>query len=157
MNMIIHGQPITKKNSQQIIIAGKRPCIIPSQAYKKYAALAKSQLCLTGSPEPLQGPLSVRCLYYLETARLPDLCNLLAATHDILELCRVIENDSQIRSVDGSRIMGKDAARPRVEIQILPYFDLPLGASSQSRPHGHLRRSDFRNKSGLLRLGGDYV
>ena len=121
MELIIRGQPITKKNSQQIIIAGKRPCIIPSQAYKKYAATAKAQLCDTGSPQPISGPLTVVCRYYLETARLPDLTNLMAATHDILELCQVIENDNQIQSVDGSRIIGKDAANPRVEIQILPY------------------------------------
>ena len=124
MELIIRGQPITKKNSQQIILLGKRPCIIQSKAYKKYAALAKAQLCATGSPQPISGPVSVRCLYYLETARLPDLCNLMAATHDILELCRVIENDSQISSVDGSRIMGKDAINPRVEIQILPYVGI---------------------------------
>ena len=124
MKIIIRGQPITKKNSQQIIIAGKRPCIIPSQAYKKYAATAKAQLCATGPPTPISGPVSVRCLYYLETARTPDLTNLLAATHDILELCQVIENDSQIQSVDGSRIMGKDAAAPRVEIEILPYVGI---------------------------------
>lgn len=124
MNLIIKGQPITKKNSQQIIIAGKRPCIIPSQAYKKYAALAKQQLCLTGSPEPIGGPIAVRCLYYLETARTPDLTNLLAATHDILQACRIIEDDSQIKSVDGSRIIGKDAINPRVEITILPYAEV---------------------------------
>ena len=121
MELIIRGQPITKKNSQQIILLGKRPCIIQSKAYKKYAALAKAQLCATGSPQPISGPVAVRCLYYLVTARLPDLCNLMAATHDILELCQIIANDSQIQSVDGSRIMGKDAGNPRVEIEILPY------------------------------------
>ena len=121
MNLIIKGQPITKKNSQQIVLLGKRPCIIASKAYRKYAALAKAQLWATGSPQPIQGPLWVRCLYYLETARLPDLTNLLAATHDLLEACRIIENDSQIKSVDGSRIIGKDPINPRVEIQILPY------------------------------------
>ena len=124
MNLIIKGQPITKKNSQQIILLGNRPCIIQSKAYKKYAALAKGQLCAMGSPNPISGPLTVVCRYYLETARLPDLTNLMAATHDILELCQVIENDNQIQSVDGSRIIGKDAANPRVEIQILPYVGI---------------------------------
>lgn len=121
MLLTIHGQPITKKNSQQIILLGKRPCIIQSKAYRQYAALAKSQLFAKGSPKPISGPIAVRCVYYLATARLPDLCNLLAATHDILELCQVIENDSQIQSVDGSRIRGKDVGHPRVEIEILPY------------------------------------
>jgi Holliday junction resolvase RusA-like endonuclease len=64
------------------------------------------------------GPVHVKALYYLATARTPDLCNLMASTHDILERCGIIMNDEQIKSVDGSRIMGKDAANPRVEIEI---------------------------------------
>jgi Holliday junction resolvase RusA-like endonuclease len=119
MQIIIHGQPITKKNSQQIIMAGKRPCIIQSKAYRVYEKAAKEQLYLYSTfPEPILGPVEVKCLYYLATARTPDLCNLMAATHDILEHCGVIANDEQIKSVDGSRIMGKDATNPRVEIII---------------------------------------
>lgn len=114
--IIIHGQSITKKNSSQIIIAGKRPCLIPSKAFKAYEKLAKAQL--TRYPVRYTGPVEVCCQYWLETARMPDLCNLLAATHDILEHCGIIDNDRNIISVDGSRIMGKDAANPRVEITI---------------------------------------
>lgn len=117
MTFTIFGQPVTKKNSQQIIMAGKRPCIIQSKAYKAYAKMVKEQMCLLGPCKAPQGEIEVKCLYYLATARTPDLCNLMAATHDILEHCKVIENDSLIKSVDGSRIMGKDAD-PRVEITI---------------------------------------
>jgi Holliday junction resolvase RusA-like endonuclease len=115
----ILGQSVTKKNSQQIVLLGKRPCIIQSKAYRKYAKEAKAQLW-NSALSPITGPIEVTCLYYLETARIPDLCNLLAGTHDILEACGVIENDNQIYSVDGSRIMGKDADNPRVEIEIKP-------------------------------------
>ena len=115
--LIIFGQPITKKNSQQIIMAGKRPCIIQSKAFKAYEKLAKDQLARWCFSEPYIKPLEVTCLYYLATARTPDLCNLMAATHDILEHCGIIANDVQIKSVDGSRIMGKDPD-PRVEITI---------------------------------------
>lgn len=114
-SLTIFGQPITKKNSQQIIMAGKRPCIIPSKAFKAYEKLAKAQL--SRYPITFTGAIEVTCLYYLETARMPDLTNLLAATHDILEHCGIIDNDRNIISVDGSRIMGKDP-NPRVEIEI---------------------------------------
>lgn len=116
MQIILYGQPITKKNSQQIIMAGKRPCIIQSKAYRVYEKAAKAQLA-TASREPFTAPVHVKALYYLATTRTPDLCNLMAATHDILEHCGVIANDVLIKSVDGSRIVGKDE-NPRVEITI---------------------------------------
>lgn len=130
MKLTIYGQPITKKNSMQIIMAGKRPCIIQSKAYRTYEKMAKEQLCLLRIPgrcdwnKPFIEPIHVKCLYYLATTRTPDLCNLMAATHDVLEHCGVIANDEQIKSVDGSRIMGKDA-NPRVEIEINEFTDHP--------------------------------
>jgi Holliday junction resolvase RusA-like endonuclease len=117
MKLIIYGNPVTKKNSQQIIMAGKRPCIIQSKAYRQYEKAAKEQFALLPPYKPIEWPIQVKCLYYLATARTPDLCNLMAATHDILEHCGIILNDEQIKSVDGSRIMGKDPD-PRVEIEI---------------------------------------
>jgi len=128
MKLTIYGQPITKKNSMQIIMAGKRPCIIQSKAYRAYEKMVKHQLFLmpfeSTISKPISGDVHVKCLYYLATARTPDLCNLMAATHDILEHCGVILNDEQIKSVDGSRIMGKDA-NPRVEIEINEFTDHP--------------------------------
>lgn len=121
MKLIIFGSPVTKKNSQQIIMAGKRPCIIQSKAYRTYEKEVKKQLSLIAY-KPISGPVSVKALYYLATARTPDLSNLIAATHDLLEGCGVIINDSQIKSVDGSRIMGKDPD-PRVEVEILPFIE----------------------------------
>jgi len=50
--------------------------------------------------------------------RIPDLLNLLQATADILEKARVIDNDKDIVSFDGSRITGIDKLNPRTEITI---------------------------------------
>ena len=50
--------------------------------------------------------------------RIPDLLNLLQATADILEKARVIDNDKDIVSFDGSMIMWIDKANPRTEITI---------------------------------------
>ena len=102
--------------------AGKRPCIIQSRAYRQYAKMAKEQIALLGTPEPCYAPIHVKCLYYLATTRTPDLINLMAATHDILEDTGVILDDVIIQSVDGSRIIGKDP-QPRVEIEIEAMHD----------------------------------
>lgn len=101
----------------------QRPIInlLQSDAYRTYEKKVKKQLSLTAY-KPISGPVSVKALYYLATARTPDLSNLIAATHDLLEGCGVIINDSQIKSVDGSRIMGKDPD-PRVEVEILPFIE----------------------------------
>jgi Holliday junction resolvase RusA-like endonuclease len=136
MKIIIHGQPITKKNSQQIIIAGKRPCIIPSKAFKAYEKLARAQLAQY--PTRYQGPISVKCEYWLGDARRPDLTNLMAATHDILEHCGIIDNDRNIVSVDGSRIVGVDRQNPRVEITIVAVEEI----GTQSLMRGERRTYD---------------
>ena len=60
----------------------------------------------------------MKLLYYMPTKFEPDLLNLAEATCDILELAGVIENDKNIYSFDGSRIMEKDKANPRAEIEI---------------------------------------
>jgi len=117
VKITIYGQPITKKNSQMIIMAGKRPCIIQSKAYRQYEKNAKEQMAFLSSLPTIEGPVQMTCLYYLATARDPDLLNLLAATSDLMEYVGVVLNDKQIKSVDGSRIMGKDP-EPRVEITL---------------------------------------
>jgi hypothetical protein len=91
------------------------------------------------------GEVSVKCLYWLPTACRPDLCNLLAASHDLLEVCGLIEDDRLIMSVDGSRIQGKDADNPRVEIEILPFQGPGVSlASPVPGPPAASQRLDFR-------------
>lgn len=121
MKLTIPGQPITKKNSQQILVNKRngRPMIFPSKQFKAYEKVALAAL---GGPRhaPLfTGDIAVRVSYYLQDNRRPDLLNLLQATADILEAAGVIANDRDIISFDGSRIMGK-SPEPRAEIEILP-------------------------------------
>lgn len=62
---------------------------------------------------------NVHCiaLYWLKDLRgRPDLNNHTEATADILEKATLIEDDNQIKSWDGSRIMGVDRDYPRVEV-----------------------------------------
>jgi len=121
----IFGQPISKKNSINLVDIGNPcPCCgrkphsipLPSKAFKAYESAAKAQLRLTS--HRYRGKVEITAKYYLKTLRLPDLNNLLAATADILQAAGIIEDDKNVVSWDGSRIIGKDAANPRCEIEI---------------------------------------
>lgn len=116
ISIVIPGSPITKKNSQQIITTGGRPRLIQSAKYRLYERESLKELLKWGNI-CFDTPVQVKCLYWLPDRRKRDLCNLMAATHDILEKAGIIADDALIYSVDGSRIMGKDD-RPRVEITI---------------------------------------
>ena len=125
--LIIFGQPITKKNSINLVDIGKQcPCCkrkeksipLPSSAFKAYEKAAMTQLRLTS--HRYRGKVEVCAKYYLKTLRLPDLNNLMGATADILQATGIIQDDKDIVSWDGSRIMGKDPD-PRVEITITEF------------------------------------
>ena len=68
--------------------------------------------------ETIIDKINLQALYYMPDKRIPDLLNLLQATADILEKARVIDNDKNIISFDGSRIIGVDKTNPRTEIII---------------------------------------
>ena len=90
----------------------------PSKAYKEYEQKALWQL--TPKPkQPIQQPVTVRCLFYMKTKRKVDLNNLLEAACDILVAGRVLADDNSdiVVSHDGSRVMF-DKSNPRVEIYI---------------------------------------
>ena len=104
--------PVTKKNSQQIIKVHGRNIIIPSAAYKKYEAQC-AQFLQDKPEQPINVPCEVTCLYFLQRTkkgeipkRVPDLCNLMEATHDVLVKYKILEDDNSriIWSVDGSRV-----------------------------------------------------
>ena len=112
--------PVSKKNSQRIVtnrITGK-PFIIQSPQYEDYEAAAS--YCLKPKPKnPIDYPVTVRCIYYMPTKRRVDMSNLMAATHDILVKYGVLADDNRdiIASVDGSRVH-YDKQNPRTEIEI---------------------------------------
>jgi Holliday junction resolvase RusA-like endonuclease len=119
VNLTFLGQPISKKNSSQIITNRRTgsPMIIPSKAYRDYERRVKASLGIEDLPQ-FTGPVNMRCLYHLKDNCRPDLLNLLAATSDILEALGVVVNDRQVEAVDGSRIAGVSPHNPRVEITL---------------------------------------
>lgn len=109
--------PVTKKNSQRIVMVRSRPMILPSQKYREYERDAGS--CLLPYRKRLDSPVNVRCLYYMPTRRRVDLCNLLEATCDLLVHHGVLADDNSaiVAGHDGSRVL-YDKEHPRTEIYI---------------------------------------
>ena len=107
--------PVTKKNSQRIVLVRNRPMILPSQKYKDYERDAMP--ALLPYRKGYTGPVNLRCLYYMPTRRRVDLCNLLEATCDLLVHHGVLADDNSdvVASHDGSRVL-YDKDHPRTEI-----------------------------------------
>lgn len=108
-------KPITKKNSQRIIKAGRYPRIVQSKAYCDYEKAA-IKFCPAWH---INEPINIEAHYYMPTRHRIDLTNLHAALHDIMVKAGTIEDDNFkiVVSTDGSRVhYAKD--NPRTEIFI---------------------------------------
>ena len=118
--IILYGNPIPKKNSQNIYFNGTtgKPFITQSTRYRQYEADCLWQLSTHRAAIP-PAPLNVQCVYYRSDRRRVDLVNLLEATDDILVRSGLITDDNYtvIAGHDGSRVYF-DRERPRVEITI---------------------------------------
>lgn len=119
INFTIPLQPISKKNSQQIMVnrtTGK-PFISPSKAYKLYENAAK--MFLPAIKKPIDYPVNVKCLFYMQTHRKCDLTNMLEAIDDIMVKHGLLADDNFtiIESHDGSRVF-YSKENPRTEVYI---------------------------------------
>lgn len=119
ISITIPLKPITKKNSQQILVnrSTGRPFIAPSKQYKQYEKDAGYFIKPKGLK--IDYPVNVKCLYYMPTHRKVDLTNLLNATLDMLCFYDIIKDDNRniVYSVDGSKVLF-DKENPRTEIII---------------------------------------
>ena len=120
INILIQGNPATKKNSMQIIRIAGHPSLIPSKKYRAFEKTFLPQICQEYK-QRIDYPIQLRCLYYMETRRKVDLVNLLNATQDLLVKAGVLldDNSSIVVSVDGSRVL-YNKEYPRTEIYIIP-------------------------------------
>lgn len=116
---VVELPPVSKKNSQQILINSKtkRPFVAPSQKYRQYERDAK--VFMPKLDKPIDEPVSVKCLFYMPTRRRCDLPNMENAIDDIMVKYGVLADDNFkiLVSHDGSRIL-YDKERPRTEITI---------------------------------------
>lgn len=125
MKFIIYGNPVTKKNSMEIIRIGNRPSLIQNKRYREYEKDFIRQVHeqrMYG--KRIDKPVEITCIYYRKEKRRVDLTNLLACTDDCLTKAKIIEDDNFkiVKSHDGSRIFF-DKENPRVEIEIKEYED----------------------------------
>lgn len=118
-------RPVTKKNKGQIVMRGSHPILLPSKLYLQfekdtlpYFMRVKIQ---TGE---IAYPVNVQCLFYMETHRRVDLCNLLNAVDDAMVASGLIVDDNRdiIAGHDGSRVY-YDKENPRIEIEITELKD----------------------------------
>ena len=114
--------PVTKKNSGRIVMAGKYPKLLPSKAFEKYQDMAGWYIHCKGLS--INKPCEVVCRFYMQTRRRVDLANLLNAADDVLVHYGVLEDDNSniIVSHDGSRVL-YDKKNPRTEIVIREVSD----------------------------------
>ena len=118
MNFTIPIAPRSKKNHGQIITVKGRPMMIPSKQYLAYEKACKP--CLEGLVEtPIDSPINIKAIFYMDTKRKVDLVNLEQALCDVLVKYKVIADDNNtiIASMDGSRV-GYDKENPRTEVEI---------------------------------------
>ena len=130
--IVIPLAPITKKNSQRILInqGTRKPFIAPSEKYKSYEKACGWILAKHGQPK-IDYPVNVKALYYMPTRRRVDLTNLHEALHDILVKHGILEDDNSkiIVSTDGSRVL-YDKVNPRTEVYITEAEDEDIDSSA---------------------------
>lgn len=118
LNFTVKLTPVSKKNSQQILInkATGRPFIMPSKKFKEYE---KAALWFIPKAEPIEKPVNVKCLFYMPTKRKCDLVNMQEAILDIMVKAGLLADDnySIVQSMDGSRVL-YDKENPRTEVYI---------------------------------------
>ena len=116
---VIPIHPITKKNSQKIIVNSRtrRPMIIQNERYTEYEIQAG--WFLKKPKQPIDYPVNIECRFYRKNAVRCDLTNLLEAIDDVLVKYGIIKDDAFtiLQSHDGSRVY-VDKDRPRTEIII---------------------------------------
>jgi Holliday junction resolvase RusA-like endonuclease len=109
--------PITKKNSQRIVIRGGKPCILPSAKYKEYESIALWYIPKRGTP--IDFPVNIKCTFYMPTQRPCDLTNHLESIDDVMVKAGLLKDDNykMLASHDGSRVQ-VDKQSPRTEVEI---------------------------------------
>lgn len=110
--------PVTKKNSQRIVVNKKTgvPMILPSEKYVQYE---KDAHWFMPRVEPISEPVNVKAVFYMPTKRRVDLVNLQEALLDVLVKEQVIVDDNCkiVYSMDGSYV-DYDKENPRTEVEI---------------------------------------
>ena len=115
----LKSAPRTKKNHGIITTRGKSPRMLPSKQFSAWNRIAQVELARVRADSrgfPIEFNVNVRAWFYRDAER-GDACNFYEALADALQEGRIVVNDSQIVSWDGSRLL-VDKENPRVEVWI---------------------------------------
>ena len=118
-------RPVTKKNSGQIVMRGSYPMLLPSKQYMQFEKDSTPYfLRVKMQAGEINYPVNVKCIFYMETHRRVDLCNLLNAVDDAMVASGLVIDDNRdiIAAHDGSRVYW-DKDNPRIEIEITKMED----------------------------------
>ena len=119
LKFTMYGNPITKKNSQRILLAHNgRPFIMPSKQYEQYRLDCLRQI-EGDNKRMISERVNVKYSFYMQTLRKVDLTNLEESLDDILVDAGVLADDNSriVAGHDGSRVL-YSKENPRVEIEI---------------------------------------
>jgi hypothetical protein len=119
-NLTVFGAPRQKKNSGRVVFHGPRcpmckrgtghPRILPSLAWENWAKMAIPQIS-NGTVFPDEA-LNIRALFYRDSIRRVDACNLYEGLADVLEGGGIVRDDAQLVELDRDN--------PRVEVSLEP-------------------------------------
>lgn len=114
----INVAPVTKKNSQRIVInrSTGRPMILQSERYLQYE---KDAHWFLPRVETIDTAVNVKAIFYMPTKRRVDLVNLQEALLDVLVKYEILADDNSniVHSMDGSYV-DYDKDNPRTEVYI---------------------------------------
>ncbi len=121
MNITIQGQVIAKKNSQRVVVMGRRHAIRASKAYESYAKGAVVDL--NGLKWEGNYPVVIEMFFFRKTKRSFDLDNMVSSILDILVNAKVIEDDSMLHVIPKIYRHGWQVEKdnPRTELMITEY------------------------------------
>lgn len=116
MKLTIPGTIRIKKNSKRIFARGRFKTVLPSEAYLKWEKDARAHAMIQKTCKtPIKLPVAVKAAIYYKG----PMMDIHGAFESIADAFQGIlwENDSQIKSWDGSRIY-HDKDNPRTEIEV---------------------------------------
>lgn len=112
--------PVTKKNHGRIVMCGRYPKLLPSEAYERYTKAAMPFLkAVFRDIGRIDFPVNLKCVFYLNRRFKSDLAGYLQAVQDALVEAGILEDDNRniVASVDGSKVL-YDKKNPRTEVTI---------------------------------------
>jgi len=119
ISFTIPGTPITKKNSQRILINSKtgKPFVKPSAAYERYQKDAGWSIPKTWVP--IDYRVNIKYLFYMPDDRRVDIANLVNSLDDILVRYGLLKDDNYkiVAAHDGTRVL-IDRKAPRTEVEV---------------------------------------